>query len=171
MSSEWPCPIRSCSESQVRTQRERPSFPRSRQYSRIIYREIFILFPEELNGSLTTGCSALLLLMCASVLLCGIVHFHLKRPLGKKQSYFCMNCNSTVITESSPIITSAPLCPPSPAAEAPLWPKEVLEPVSVSEGSSLVLPCNPPPGLPPPFTFWMNSGTQQFSYFNVLLTS
>uniref|UniRef100_A0A1A7X8V0 Neural cell adhesion molecule L1 n=1 Tax=Iconisemion striatum TaxID=60296 RepID=A0A1A7X8V0_9TELE len=42
-------------------------------------------------------------------------------------------------------------------SKAPLWPKEVLEPVMVTEGSSLVLPCNPPPGLPPPSTFWMDS--------------
>ncbi|XP_046730801.1 neurofascin homolog (chicken) a isoform X23 [Silurus meridionalis] len=42
-------------------------------------------------------------------------------------------------------------------SKAPLWPKEVLEPVVVSEGSSLVLTCNPPPGLPPPKTFWMDS--------------
>ncbi|TST85784.1 Neurofascin [Bagarius yarrelli] len=41
--------------------------------------------------------------------------------------------------------------------KAPLWPKEVLEPVVISEGSSLVLACNPPPGLPPPKTFWMDS--------------
>ncbi|XP_064858773.1 neurofascin-like isoform X3 [Oncorhynchus nerka] len=42
-------------------------------------------------------------------------------------------------------------------SKSPLWPKEVLEPVVVGEGSSLVLACNPPPGLPPPHTFWMNS--------------
>ncbi|XP_058230145.1 neurofascin homolog (chicken) a isoform X14 [Hemibagrus wyckioides] len=42
-------------------------------------------------------------------------------------------------------------------SKAPLWPKEVLEPVVVSEGSPLVLACNPPPGLPPPKTFWMDS--------------
>uniref|UniRef100_A0A3B4C6R0 Neural cell adhesion molecule L1 n=1 Tax=Pygocentrus nattereri TaxID=42514 RepID=A0A3B4C6R0_PYGNA len=42
-------------------------------------------------------------------------------------------------------------------SKSPLWPKEVLEPVVVSEGSPLILPCNPPPGLPPPNTFWMNS--------------
>ncbi|KAM9365625.1 neurofascin homolog (chicken) a [Pholidichthys leucotaenia] len=42
-------------------------------------------------------------------------------------------------------------------SKAPLWPKEVLEPVTVTEGSPLVLPCNPPPGLPPPLTFWMDS--------------
>lgn len=44
-----------------------------------------------------------------------------------------------------------------PLPESPLWPKEVLDPVVVSEGSPLVLACNPPPGLPPPLTFWMNS--------------
>ncbi|XP_053339869.1 neurofascin homolog (chicken) a isoform X6 [Clarias gariepinus] len=42
-------------------------------------------------------------------------------------------------------------------SKAPLWPKEVLEPILISEGSSLVLRCNPPPGLPPPKTFWMDS--------------
>ncbi|KAI1890658.1 hypothetical protein AGOR_G00155920 [Albula goreensis] len=42
-------------------------------------------------------------------------------------------------------------------SKSPLWPKEVLEPVVVSEGSQLILPCNPPPGLPPPHTFWMSS--------------
>uniref|UniRef100_A0A8C6SL96 Neural cell adhesion molecule L1 n=1 Tax=Neogobius melanostomus TaxID=47308 RepID=A0A8C6SL96_9GOBI len=42
-------------------------------------------------------------------------------------------------------------------SKAPLWPKEQPKPVPVTEGSSLVLPCNPPPGLPPPTTFWMSS--------------
>uniref|UniRef100_A0A672SSM9 Neural cell adhesion molecule L1 n=1 Tax=Sinocyclocheilus grahami TaxID=75366 RepID=A0A672SSM9_SINGR len=42
-------------------------------------------------------------------------------------------------------------------SKSPLWPKEVLEPVVVREGESLVLPCKPPPGLPPPETFWMDS--------------
>ncbi|XP_055016120.1 neurofascin homolog (chicken) a isoform X2 [Boleophthalmus pectinirostris] len=42
-------------------------------------------------------------------------------------------------------------------SKAPLWPKEQLKPVQVTEGSPLVLPCNPPPGLPPPTTFWMSN--------------
>nr|XP_055039240.1 neurofascin homolog (chicken) a isoform X16 [Misgurnus anguillicaudatus] len=42
-------------------------------------------------------------------------------------------------------------------SKSPLWPKEVLKPMVVREGSSLVLTCNPPPGLPPPETFWMDS--------------
>ncbi|XP_052465755.1 neurofascin homolog (chicken) a isoform X12 [Carassius gibelio] len=42
-------------------------------------------------------------------------------------------------------------------SKSPLWPKEVLQPVVVREGEPLVLPCNPPPGLPPPETFWMDS--------------
>ncbi|KAJ8265110.1 hypothetical protein COCON_G00142090 [Conger conger] len=41
-------------------------------------------------------------------------------------------------------------------SKAPLWPKEVLEPVSVYMGFPLVLPCDPP-GLPLPQTFWLNS--------------
>lgn len=50
-------------------------------------------------------------------------------------------------------------------SEAPLWPKEVLEPVVVSEGSPLVLACNPPPGLPPPKTFWMDSSKSALFHF------
>ncbi|XP_073732164.1 neurofascin homolog (chicken) a isoform X21 [Misgurnus anguillicaudatus] len=42
-------------------------------------------------------------------------------------------------------------------SKSPLWPKEVLKPMVVREGRSLVLTCNPPPGLPPPETFWMDS--------------
>ncbi|KAK7119460.1 hypothetical protein R3I94_021337 [Phoxinus phoxinus] len=42
-------------------------------------------------------------------------------------------------------------------SKSPLWPKEVLEPVTVREGVPLILTCNPPPGLPPPETFWMDS--------------
>nr|XP_033773481.1 neurofascin isoform X4 [Geotrypetes seraphini] len=41
-----------------------------------------------------------------------------------------------------------------------LWPKETLDPVVVEEGSSLVLQCNPPPGLPPPVIFWMSSAIE-----------
>ncbi|XP_057217425.1 neurofascin homolog (chicken) a isoform X13 [Triplophysa rosa] len=48
-------------------------------------------------------------------------------------------------------------------SKSPLWPKEVLEPVVVREGASLVLPCNPPPGLPPPETFWMDSSIMPIS--------
>lgn len=62
---------------------------------------------------------------------------------------------------------SSPLCNPPPRphpSEAPLWPKEVLEPVVVTEGSPLVLLCNPPPGLPPPYTFWMNSGEHKHTH-------
>lgn len=40
---------------------------------------------------------------------------------------------------------------------SPLWPKENLDPVVVNEGASLILQCNPPPGLPPPVIFWMSS--------------
>ncbi|XP_036388903.1 neurofascin-like [Megalops cyprinoides] len=42
-------------------------------------------------------------------------------------------------------------------SRSPQWPKEVLEPVVVNVGFPLVLACNPPPALPPPQTFWLNS--------------
>ncbi|KAI1892457.1 hypothetical protein AGOR_G00133560 [Albula goreensis] len=41
-------------------------------------------------------------------------------------------------------------------SKAPLWPKEVLEPVAVNVGSPLILACDPP-GVPTPQTFWLNS--------------
>ncbi|XP_075869311.1 neurofascin homolog (chicken) a isoform X9 [Nelusetta ayraudi] len=71
------------------------------------------------------------------------------RPEDYEGEYQCFATNEFGVALSNKILLRV--------SKAPLWPKEVLEPVSVSEGSSLVLPCNPPPGLPPPFTFWMNS--------------
>ncbi|XP_060766007.1 neurofascin homolog (chicken) a isoform X13 [Neoarius graeffei] len=75
------------------------------------------------------------------------------RNSGKPEDYegeyqcFAMNDFGTAISKKILLRVS----------KAPLWPKEVLEPVVVNEGSSLVLACNPPPGLPPPKTFWMDS--------------
>ncbi|KAK5863915.1 hypothetical protein PBY51_000902 [Eleginops maclovinus] len=40
---------------------------------------------------------------------------------------------------------------------APVWPREILEPVTVSAGLPLVLSCDPPPGPPKPETYWMSS--------------
>ncbi|XP_075052195.1 neurofascin isoform X6 [Mixophyes fleayi] len=45
-------------------------------------------------------------------------------------------------------------------SRSPLWPKEKLDPVVVSEGASLTLQCNPPPSLPPPVIFWMSSSME-----------
>ncbi|XP_077386846.1 neurofascin homolog (chicken) a isoform X14 [Festucalex cinctus] len=71
------------------------------------------------------------------------------RPEDYEGEYQCFAGNDHGMAMSNKILLRV--------SKAPLWPKEVLEPVVVTEGSSLVLPCNPPPGLPPPFTFWMNS--------------
>nr|XP_048294440.1 neural cell adhesion molecule L1-like protein isoform X3 [Myodes glareolus] len=38
----------------------------------------------------------------------------------------------------------------------PKFPKEKIEPMDVEEGDSIVLPCNPPKGLPPLHIYWMN---------------
>ncbi|XP_061730507.1 neurofascin homolog (chicken) a isoform X5 [Nerophis ophidion] len=71
------------------------------------------------------------------------------RPEDYEGEYQCFANNVYGMALSNKIVLQV--------SKAPLWPKEVLEPVVVTEGTSLVLPCNPPPGLPPPFTFWMNS--------------
>lgn len=38
----------------------------------------------------------------------------------------------------------------------PKFPKEKIEPLDVEEGDPIVLPCNPPKGLPPLHIYWMN---------------
>ncbi|XP_054896525.1 neuronal cell adhesion molecule-like isoform X8 [Poeciliopsis prolifica] len=45
--------------------------------------------------------------------------------------------------------------------ESPLWSKEKNKPIVVQEGVSLVLPCRPPAGLPPPIIFWMDNNFQK----------
>ncbi|XP_074488446.1 neuronal cell adhesion molecule-like isoform X5 [Sebastes fasciatus] len=44
---------------------------------------------------------------------------------------------------------------------SPLWSKEKIKPSVVQEGVSLVLPCRPPAGLPPPIIFWMDNNFQR----------
>uniref|UniRef100_A0A671UT36 Neural cell adhesion molecule L1 n=1 Tax=Sparus aurata TaxID=8175 RepID=A0A671UT36_SPAAU len=73
------------------------------------------------------------------------------RPEDYEGEYQCFANNEFGVALSNKILLRV--------SKAPLWPKEVLEPVVVTEGSPLVLLCNPPPGLPPPFTFWMNTMT------------
>uniref|UniRef100_UPI00358F5BD3 neuronal cell adhesion molecule-like isoform X2 n=1 Tax=Myxine glutinosa TaxID=7769 RepID=UPI00358F5BD3 len=46
-------------------------------------------------------------------------------------------------------------------SHAPLWPKESLKPITVKLGEPLILPCNPPSGLPPPDIFWMDRFMQR----------
>ncbi|XP_004695281.1 PREDICTED: neural cell adhesion molecule L1 isoform X2 [Condylura cristata] len=43
------------------------------------------------------------------------------------------------------------------AEGAPKWPKEMVKPVEVEEGESVVLPCHPPPSAEPLRIYWMNS--------------
>ncbi|XP_051931013.1 neurofascin homolog (chicken) a isoform X13 [Hippocampus zosterae] len=71
------------------------------------------------------------------------------RPEDYEGEYQCFAGNDYGMAMSNKILLRV--------SKAPLWPKEVLEPVVVTEGSSLVLSCNPPPGLPPPVTFWISS--------------
>lgn len=46
-------------------------------------------------------------------------------------------------------------------SRSPLWTKEKLEPITLQSGQSLVLPCRPPIGLPPPIIFWMDNSFQR----------
>ncbi|XP_073327719.1 neuronal cell adhesion molecule-like isoform X6 [Pagrus major] len=46
-------------------------------------------------------------------------------------------------------------------SRSPLWSKEKIKPIVVQEGVSLVLPCRPPVGLPPPIIFWMDNYFQK----------
>ncbi|KAM9753321.1 neuronal cell adhesion molecule-like isoform 2-T2 [Menidia menidia] len=46
-------------------------------------------------------------------------------------------------------------------SRSPLWSKEYIKPIVVQEGVSLVLPCRPPAGLPPPVIFWMDNNFQR----------
>ncbi|XP_014649977.1 PREDICTED: neuronal cell adhesion molecule isoform X15 [Ceratotherium simum simum] len=46
-------------------------------------------------------------------------------------------------------------------SRSPLWTKEKLEPIMLQNGQSLVLPCRPPIGLPPPIIFWMDNSFQR----------
>lgn len=42
--------------------------------------------------------------------------------------------------------------------DVPKFPKEKIDPIEVEEGDPIVLPCNPPKGLPPLHIYWMNIG-------------
>ncbi|XP_032258317.1 neuronal cell adhesion molecule isoform X23 [Phoca vitulina] len=46
-------------------------------------------------------------------------------------------------------------------SRSPLWTKEKLEPIILRNGQSLILPCRPPLGLPPPIIFWMDNSFQR----------
>ncbi|KAJ4938682.1 hypothetical protein JOQ06_003291 [Pogonophryne albipinna] len=49
-------------------------------------------------------------------------------------------------------------------SRSPLWSKEKLKAMVVQEGVSMVLPCRPPAGLPPPIIFWMDNKDSRNDY-------
>ncbi|XP_051912009.1 neuronal cell adhesion molecule a isoform X12 [Hippocampus zosterae] len=51
-------------------------------------------------------------------------------------------------------------------SRSPLWSKERLEAITVQVGVSMVLPCRPPAGLPPPVIFWMDNIFQKLPLDN-----
>lgn len=110
---------------------------------------------------------------------CPVVFFLLAFPLFRHHplivphcfcpllaSILCPNCDNT-----HPVMRMSIFNNP----ESPLWSKEKNKPIVVQEGVSLVLPCRPPAGLPPPIIFWMDNSELipvilihlEFSWLNV----
>ncbi|XP_013922401.1 PREDICTED: neuronal cell adhesion molecule isoform X11 [Thamnophis sirtalis] len=52
------------------------------------------------------------------------------------------------------------------ASRSPLWTKEKLVPIRVTEGQYTIIPCRPPAGLPPPIIFWMDNSFQKLPQNN-----
>lgn len=44
------------------------------------------------------------------------------------------------------------------SADVPKFPKEIIDPIEVMEGQSVILECNPPKGIPPLQIYWMTIG-------------
>ncbi|XP_021495047.1 neural cell adhesion molecule L1-like protein isoform X3 [Meriones unguiculatus] len=70
---------------------------------------------------------------------------HISHFQGKYRC-FASNRLGTAISEEIEFIVPS----------VPKFPKEKIEPMDVEEGDSIVLPCNPPKGLPPLHIYWMN---------------
>ncbi|XP_054975083.1 neuronal cell adhesion molecule isoform X15 [Sorex araneus] len=76
---------------------------------------------------------------------------------GKAESYEGVY-QCTARNERGAAISNNIIIRPS---RSPLWTKEKLEPIVLRNGHSLVLPCRPPLGLPPPIIFWMDNSFQR----------
>jgi len=48
------------------------------------------------------------------------------------------------------------------SADVPKFPKEIIDPIEVMEGQSVILECNPPKGIPPLQIYWMTIGKFYF---------
>ncbi|ELW67542.1 Neural cell adhesion molecule L1-like protein [Tupaia chinensis] len=70
---------------------------------------------------------------------------HISHFQGK---YRCLASNKLGIAMSEEIEFIVP--------SVPKFPKEKIDPLEVEEGDPIVLPCNPPKGLPPLHIYWMN---------------
>ncbi|XP_006868719.1 PREDICTED: neural cell adhesion molecule L1-like protein-like isoform X3 [Chrysochloris asiatica] len=70
---------------------------------------------------------------------------HISHFQGK---YRCLASNTLGVAVSEEIELIVP--------SVPKFPKEKIDPLEVEEGDPIVLPCNPPKGLPPLHIYWMN---------------
>ncbi|XP_072223606.1 cell adhesion molecule L1-like a isoform X3 [Leuresthes tenuis] len=82
----------------------------------------------------------------------GTIMFHNKHFLQLQGKYRCFASNKfgTAMSEEIEIIVPS----------TPKFPKEMLDPVVVNEGESIILQCNPPDGVAPRQIYWMSIGLQ-----------
>ncbi|XP_077373452.1 neuronal cell adhesion molecule-like isoform X13 [Festucalex cinctus] len=87
-----------------------------------------------------------------------VVDISRERAEHYEGAYQCTARNTHGTAVSNDIVVRQP--------RSPLWSKEKIKPIIIQEGVSLVLPCRPPAGFPPPIVFWMDNNFQRLPQSN-----
>ncbi|XP_049579481.1 neuronal cell adhesion molecule isoform X11 [Syngnathus scovelli] len=87
-----------------------------------------------------------------------VVDISKERAEHYEGAYQCTARNKHGTAVSNNIVVRQP--------RSPLWSKEKIKPIVIQEGVSLVLPCRPPAGFPPPIVFWMDNNFQRLPQSN-----
>ncbi|XP_077452368.1 neuronal cell adhesion molecule isoform X12 [Stigmatopora argus] len=87
-----------------------------------------------------------------------VVDISRERAEHYEGAYQCTARNKHGTAVSNDIVVRQP--------RSPLWSKEKIKPIIIQEGVSLVLPCRPPAGFPPPIVFWMDNNFQRLPQSN-----
>ncbi|XP_057692803.1 neuronal cell adhesion molecule-like isoform X3 [Corythoichthys intestinalis] len=87
-----------------------------------------------------------------------VVDISRERTEHYEGTYQCTARNKHGTAVSNDIVVRQP--------RSPLWSKEKIKPIVIQEGVSLVLPCRPPAGYPPPIVFWMDNNFQRLPQSN-----
>ncbi|XP_037110294.1 neuronal cell adhesion molecule-like isoform X12 [Syngnathus acus] len=87
-----------------------------------------------------------------------VVDISRERAEHYEGAYQCTARNKHGTAVSNDIVVRQP--------RSPLWSKEKIKPIVIQEGVSLVLPCRPPAGFPPPIVFWMDNNFQRLPQSN-----